>query len=195
MQTSDAMQKMIEGWEGLRLKAYPDPASGGDPWTIGYGHTGPDVYPGVTINAAQADELLEADLRRFETAVGGMAHTPTQGQFDALVSFTYNLGEAALEHSHLLQYHNEGKFAAAADEFLKWDHAGGRQLSALTKRRQGERAVYLNQTPAAVALPSITLPSVRDLQAFLAARGFDPGPIDGICGDRTCAALKAYYAG
>lgn len=141
MEATAAMRSMIERWEGLRLAAYQDSVG---VWTIGYGHTGPDVHPGMTISTADADNLLVADLRKFEFAVSGMVsnHPTSQNQNDALVSFAFNLGSGALSDSHLLRYHNAGDFQAAADEFPKWDHAGGKVLTGLLRRRQGERAVY-----------------------------------------------------
>jgi len=141
--TSSAMRKMIEEWEGLRLEAYQDSVG---VWTIGYGHTGSDVHEGYTITAGQADAILTNDLHHFELAVGDMidgAHT-TQEQFDALVSFSYNLGAGALRSSTLLKYHQAGRYEDAANEFEKWDHAGGVVLPGLRRRRSGEAEVYLN---------------------------------------------------
>ena len=95
--------QLLKTWEGCRLSAYPDPASGGDPWTIGYGHTGPEVSPGLTISQAQADGWLEADVAKAAAAVNRLlapvALSPTQR--DALVSFCFNVGAAALESSTL----------------------------------------------------------------------------------------------
>ena len=143
--TTDTMRKMIEGWEGLRLNAYRDPVGIA---TIGYGHTGPDVHMGQVISEAQADTLLANDLHKFETVVSGLAgENTTQGQFDAMVSFSFNLGGGALKSSTLLKRHLAGRYSEAADEFLKWNHAGGIELAGLTKRRKGERQVYLNGSP------------------------------------------------
>jgi lysozyme len=141
--TSPAMRKMIENWEGCVLHTYLD--SVGVP-TIGYGHTGADVTPGRQITQAEADALLASDLHRFEDAVNDLcADVPTtQQQFDALVSFSYNLGEGALAGSTLFRFHRDGDYAAAAAEFPKWDHAGGQVLAGLLRRRKGEAAVYLN---------------------------------------------------
>lgn len=144
--TTDTMRRTIEVWEGLRLNAYRDPV--GIP-TIGYGHTGPDVHMGQVITEAQADALLANDLHKFETVVGGLAGpNTTEGQFDALVSFSFNLGGAALKSSTLLKRHLAGRYREAADEFLKWNHAGGVELAGLTKRRKGERERYLSDSPA-----------------------------------------------
>jgi lysozyme len=139
--TTDAMRKMIETWEGCVLTAYRDMVG---VLTIGYGHTGPDVTPGITITAEQADTLLTNDLHKFELSVNGMCGSAatTQNQFDALVSFAFNLGAAALKTSTLLKLHLAGDYAGAAAEFPKWDHAGGEVVPGLLKRREGEAAVY-----------------------------------------------------
>ena len=143
--TSDQMRRMIEAWEGCELTAYPDPGTGAEPWTIGYGHTGPDVTPGLTITQEQADLLLSGDLHRFEADVNGVCgDATTQQQFDALTSFAYNCGFGNLRSSSLLRYHLAGDYAAAANEFQKWDHAAGQVMAGLLRRRQGEAAVYLN---------------------------------------------------
>lgn len=139
---SDAGLDHIKRSEGLRIKAYPDPASGGDPWTIGYGSTGPDVKPGLVITEAQAEERLRRDVVRFEDAVRRLAPSTTQGQFDALVSFAFNLGAGNLEKSTLLRKHNAGDFAGAADEFGKWTLAAGKQMPGLVRRRADEAAIY-----------------------------------------------------
>jgi lysozyme len=135
---------LIEQAEGCRLTAYPDPGTGGDPWTIGTGHTGPDVHEGLTITQAQADDLLRQDLARFEQGVAALVagHLTTQDQFDALVSFAFNLGLGAFGGSSLLRLHNGGTYAAAAGEFGKWIHSNGRVLPGLVRRRAAEAALY-----------------------------------------------------
>lgn len=131
----------IKASEGLRLKAYPDPASGGDPWTIGYGST-TGVKPGMVITEAQAEAMLRKDVARFEGAVNKLAPKTTQGQFDALVSFSFNVGEGNLAKSTLLKLHNAGDYAGAADEFAKWTLAAGKRLPGLVNRRADEAAIY-----------------------------------------------------
>jgi len=132
----------IKAHEGVVLKAYPDPASGGDPWTIGVGHTGPDVVKGLVITAARADELLRADLARFERAVNRLAPKTTQCQFDALVSLAFNVGEANLASSTLLKMHNAGDYDGAAGQFARWNKAAGKVMPGLTKRRADEARRY-----------------------------------------------------
>lgn len=130
---------MIAEFEGLRLAAYRDAVG---VLTIGYGHTGADVKPGMRITAEEADRLLTRDLERFERAVESYAEKIEQHQFDALVSFAYNLGEGSLKGSTLLKLHNAGEYNAAAREFQRWNHAGGRVLAGLTRRREAEAKVY-----------------------------------------------------
>lgn len=130
---------IIKQFEGLELKAYRCPAG---VLTIGYGHTGPDVKPGMVITEAQADALLARDCERFERAVERLAPVVSQEQFDALVSFAFNLGEQSLANSTLLKKHNAGDHAGAAAEFGKWINAGGKQLAGLVKRRAAEAQLY-----------------------------------------------------
>ncbi len=116
-------------------------------WTIGYGHTaaaGPPVpAAGMTITAGEADAILARDLSRFEAAVARLVTVPlSQGEFDALVSFAFNVGEGALGRSTLLKKLNAGDRAGAAAEFGRWNKAGGRVLAGLTRRRAEERAMF-----------------------------------------------------
>lgn len=127
--------------DGL-VVAYPDPGTGGAPWTIGWGTTGPDVRPGTVWTRAQCDERFERDLERFEREVReaiGLAPT-TQNQFDALVSFHYNTG--AIARATLTKLHRAGNFAGAAGEFAKWVNAGGRPMKGLIRRRAAEADLY-----------------------------------------------------
>ncbi len=139
--TSSAGLQLIKSFEGLRLTAYQDMVG---VWTIGYGHTGPDVRPGLMITQEQANALLAADLARFEQGVAKLVTLLlNQYQFDALVSFSYNLGLGNLQHSTLLRLLNAGEVTAAAEQFLCWDKAGGRQVAGLTRRRKAERELFL----------------------------------------------------
>ena len=139
MHTSQKGLDLIKSSEGLRLSAYKCPA---DVWTIGYGTTA-GVKPGQTITKERAEELLRDDARRFEGYVDRLVKVPlTQGQFDALVSFTYNLGPGALEKSTLLRLLNAGDYAGAASQFGRWINAGGKPLAGLVRRRAAERALF-----------------------------------------------------
>ena len=144
MQVSPRGRTLIQKFEGLRLTAYQDMVG---VWTIGYGHTGPDVKAGMTITLQQAEQLLINDLARFEKGVNALVQTPiSQNQFDALVSFSYNLGLGSLQQSTLLRLLNAGNFQAAADQFPRWDHAGGKKVAGLTARRAAERQIFLKPT-------------------------------------------------
>ncbi len=152
MKVSAAGRKAIAAHEGVRLTAYPDPATGGHPWTIGVGHTSaagaPRVYKGLTITPAECDEILSRDLAKFEAAVEKAVKVPlNQNQFDALVSFTFNVGEGALRSSTLLRKLNARDYDGAAEQFLVWNKAAGKVMGGLTKRRQSERALFLRPAP------------------------------------------------
>ena len=132
---------LIEKFEGLRLTAYQDMVG---VWTIGYGHTGPDVKAGLTITQQQAEQLLINDPARFTHGVTALVTVKiNQKQFDALVSFAYNLGLGSLQQSTLLRLLNAGNFQAAADQFPRWDRAGGKEVAGLLARRNAERALFL----------------------------------------------------
>lgn len=134
---------LIKSFEGLSLKAYPDPATGGEPITIGYGHTG-GVKLGTVWTEAQANNALADDVSRFADGVAdliGDAPT-TQGQFDALVSFSFNLGLGNLTKSTLLKKHKVGDYAGAAAEFGKWVNAAGKRMAGLVRRREAEARLY-----------------------------------------------------
>lgn len=137
---------LIKQFEGCKLTAYPDPGTGGDPWTIGWGATGPGIKKGVTWTQAQADARLESDLAKYAAQVAdALAGAPTtQQQFDALVSFHYNTG--AIGKATLTKLHKAGAYAGAADQFARWNRAGGRVLAGLTRRRAAEAALYRSGT-------------------------------------------------
>jgi GH24 family phage-related lysozyme (muramidase) len=150
-----ALIKRFEGCARLRadglIEAYPDPGTGGDPWTIGWGATGPGIEPGTRIGPgtvwtqAQCDTRLEADLQRYARDVSraiGSAPT-TQAQFDALVSFHYNTG--AIHRATLTRKHVAGDHAGAVAEFARWNRADGRVLKGLVRRRAEEAKLYLAQ--------------------------------------------------
>ena len=141
MRTSPAGVELIKDFEGLRLEAYPDPGTGGDPWTIGYGHTGPEVKPGLAINIEQAGVFLKEDLVRFEEAVSKLITVElNQYEFDALVSFTYNCGWFALEDSTLRRRLNAGeaKCSVFKEELPKWVNGGNGPMPGLVRRRDAE---------------------------------------------------------
>ncbi len=144
---------LIKGFEGCakkladgRMKAYPDPGTGGEPWTIGWGATGPGIGPGTVWTQDACDARLEADLVRYaEDVAAALGDAVTsQWQFDALVSFHYNTG--AIARATLTRKHKLGDFAGAAREFDRWCHAGGRVMKGLARRRAAEAALYRKGT-------------------------------------------------
>ena len=146
-----ALIKQFEGCARRRadgmIEAYPDPASGGEPWTIGWGATGPGIAKGTAWSQAQCDARLVADLARHAAEVSAaVAGTPTtQAQFDALVSFHYNTG--AIGPATLTRRHRAGDHIGAAQEFLRWNRAGGRVVPGLTRRRAAEASLYGEKRP------------------------------------------------
>lgn len=131
---------LIEQFEGERLRSYPDPGTGGAPWTIGYGHTA-SVHPGETITHEQSVAFLEADVAFAEHSVAALVQVElTPNQFSALVSFEYNTG--GLAGSTLLRLVNAKDFAGAAAQFGFWVHAGGQVLAGLVRRRAAEAALF-----------------------------------------------------
>lgn len=161
-------EQFIKGWEQLELEAYPDPASPlgkevaklgrkmrhyrevpgwwnivGSPWTIGWGHTG-GILPGDKITEGEARDLFLRDAQEFVDSVNRAVTVPlTQNQFDALVSFAYNVGARAFESSTLLRLLNAGKGYMADAEFLKWNKSAGTVVLGLVRRRKAERDLFI----------------------------------------------------
>ena len=146
MQTSEKGIALIKQFEGCKLTASQDSVG---VWTIGYGWTQPvdgkPIRAGMTSKQETAERLLKTGLVSYESDVSRLVKVDlTQGQFDALVSFTYTLGARSLSTSTLLRKLNAGDYAGAADEFLRWNKAGGKVLNGLTRRREAERALFLS---------------------------------------------------
>lgn len=136
---------LIKQFEGYSSKAYPDPATGGEPFTVGYGHTGKDVKPGMVITAEQAEKMLRDDVAKFESGVSALLKvTTTQAQFDAMVSLAYNIGLGNFSKSTLLRKHNEKCYSCAAGQFPVWNRAAGKVMNGLTRRRNAERDMYMS---------------------------------------------------
>ena len=147
MKTSQSGISLIKGFEGKRLNAYYD---GVGVWTIGFGTikypNGVRVKKGDTCTEAQAESYLKNDLVKFENAINRLVKVPlNQNQFDAISSFTYNLGETNLSSSTLLKKLNAKDYAGAADQFLRWNKAGGKVMNGLTRRREAERNLFLRK--------------------------------------------------
>lgn len=151
---NEAGFRLVQEFEGYaeqledgtdRVRAYRD--SGGV-LTIGFGHTGSDVTEGLIITREQAEQLLKADLQEAEDAVSNLVTVPlNENQFSALTSFVFNLGAGELEDSELLELLNQGKYAEAADQLLRFNTVDGEPLEGLTRRREAERQLFL--TPLA----------------------------------------------
>lgn len=131
-------------FENCKLVAYPDPGSkDGKPWTIGWGHTGPEVKPGLVWVQEYADAAFLIDVTRFERDVTRFVKVPLiQGQFDALVLFAYNVGSKSLETSTLLRKLNAGDYDGAALEFRRWNKNDGKVMRGLTRRRAAEECLF-----------------------------------------------------
>ncbi|MFS2110986.1 lysozyme [Sphingomonas sp. Sphisp140] len=155
MTPSQNCVSLVEEFEGCAqkqadgsFKAYPDPGTGGEPWTIGWGSTGSDITESTVWTQAQCDARLQSSLTSFSAQVSSLLEggAPTsQNQFDALVDFAYNLGVGNLSSSTLLKLHKQGDYAGAAAQFPLWDHADGKVMPGLQKRRAAEQTLY--ETP------------------------------------------------
>jgi lysozyme len=135
MNLSPRGYQLIKQFEGFSLDAYTCPA--GIP-TIGYGHR---LRPGdpQQVTEAEAERMLTSDVHFAELCVSNLVHVKlTQGKFDALVSFVFNLGPKRLVDSTLLKVLNTGDYMSASSELLRWDHAGGKELPGLKRRREAE---------------------------------------------------------
>jgi lysozyme len=157
MKVSKKLIEMLKHHEGVRFRPYRCPAL---LWTVGVGHVIDPAHIGVkledrknlpipagwdrTLTVAEVDNILAKDLERFERGVERLCAVGlTQPRFDALVSFSFNVGLGNLQRSTLRMRHNRGDYTGAAEAFMMWTKAGGRELPGLVKRRRDERAVYL----------------------------------------------------
>jgi len=140
MSVSPNCAAITKQYEGCRLMAYLCPA---EKWTIGYGHTGPDVYEGLTIDQSRADQLLMLDLIGAQNTVNNLLEVQlNQNQFDALCDFVFNCGAGNFKSSTLLKLVNQKNFEEAAKEFAKWTKGGGKVLPGLVKRRAAEAELF-----------------------------------------------------
>ena len=147
MRISDAGVNLIKAFEGCKLEAYQDSIG---VWTIGWGHTGPvngeKIAAGLTITEADAEELIYNDIAQFEDGVNKLTQELdiTQGMFDALVCFSYNVGLGNLAKSTLLKLLKQNKVLEASEQFKVWNKAGGKELAGLTRRRNAEAELFLS---------------------------------------------------
>lgn len=137
---------LVRKWEGCRLAAYPDPATGAEPYTIGYGATGPGITKGTVWTQTKADERLEQDVAKFVTGVSALLkRKPTDNQLGAMASLAYNIGLGNFGKSTLLRLFNASDIEGAAKQFAVWRIANGKVMQGLINRRADERKVF--ETP------------------------------------------------
>ena len=143
MRTSEAGIDLIKSFEGCRTVAYQDVVG---VWTIGYGHT-IDVKEGMRITQHQCDVMLEVDIETYENYVNEQVDVSlTQNQFDALVSWVYNLGPTNLRNSTMLKVLNAGKYEEVPYQMKRWNRAGGKVLKGLVVRREAEAELFNNES-------------------------------------------------
>lgn len=143
----------LKSSEALRLTAYADPGTGGAPWTICWGHTGPEVYPGLIVSKAQCESWLRQDIAEAESCLYQNVRVPLrQGAWDAYTSFVFNVGCGKFRSSTMLRLLNSGQYAASCDQFPRWVYANKRVLNGLKVRRTEEQAIC-HQRGSYVYLP------------------------------------------
>ena len=140
MKISNNGLDLVKHFEGLVLEAYKCPAG---VWTIGYGHT-KDVQPGDSWSEDHADHMLEVEMEEYEKYINDLVEVElNQNQFDAMVSWVYNLGVGNLQSSTLLKVLNAGDYAGVPEQIMRWNKAGGKTLEGLTRRRQAEAVLFV----------------------------------------------------
>lgn len=136
---------LIKRFEGCRLVSYPDPGTGGKPWTIGWGSTGYDVKEGLIWTQEQADSRLLSDLDILAVRMSKLISPAlADNEFAALMSLAYNIGVGNFASSTLLKMINKGDVEEAAEEFVKWNKSAGKVMDGLTLRRKAEKVLYLS---------------------------------------------------
>ena len=142
MKTSAEGLALIKKFEGLELEAYQCAAG---VWTIGYGHT-KDVQPGDVWSESHANHMLEVELEEFEEYINNNVTVAlSQNQFDALVSWVYNLGPANLKASTMLKVLNSGDYEGVPAQIKRWNKAGGKVLQGLIRRREAEALLFIGR--------------------------------------------------
>lgn len=136
-------EELIKKWESLQLTAYPDPGTGGEPWTIGWGHT-KNVCPGQTITEDDAERFFEEDFHEVLKQLTELNLSVNENQFNALASFVFNVGINQFKNSTMFTLISQGKIQDAAAQFDRWVHAKGKRLNGLVKRRAEEKELFLS---------------------------------------------------
>lgn len=178
---------LIKSFEGVVLSAYKA-VDTELYWTIGFGHYGPDVKQGQRISNLEAEQLLRKDVVKFENEVNKHVKIAiNQNQFDALVSFTYNVGGNAFANSTLLKLINKKDFVGASKEFARWNKSSGVVLKGLVKRREAERVLFVKPVPKKLKVDGIAgKETIKELQRFLKVK------VDGDLGKETIKALQLF---
>ena len=161
-------EKLIKNFENCKLTAYKADKSE-KYYTIGWGHYGVDVKKGMKISKATAEKLFENDIKYFESSVNSCLKVKvTQSMFNALVSFTYNVGFGAFKNSTLLKYVNKKQFSKASKEFKKWNKCGGKVLKGLVKRRLLEQSEFERQglSSSHIIINDYKVPSLKEYKGF-----------------------------
>ena len=210
----DAGENLIMASEGVVLRAYADPGTGGSPWTIGVGHTSaaglPNVVPGMVITRQRAMDILAADLKAFSAGVAKLVtQRMSQGECNAFNSFSFNVGLGNFRGSSVLAKFNAGDTKGAADAFLLWTKAAGRVLPGLVDRRRNERTMFLDaartidatplpehdeQTGVMLRVGSPFPEAIKPLQADLITLGLLAPPADGVFGRETDKAVRRFQS-
>lgn len=138
---------LIKEFEGCRLSAYPDPGTGGEPWTIGFGHT-EGVGHDDKISQGEADELLLEDVEEFEIGLNNLLgnSATNDSQFSAMLCLIYNIGVGNFAKSTVLKRHRLGNYLGASRAFVLWNKAAGHAMSGLTRRREAEARLYRGES-------------------------------------------------
>lgn len=192
-QTGLDLIKVSEGFEG---RAYPDPGTGGDPWTIGYGHTSlagpPPVRRGMAMTRAQAEKVLAADVDKFASGVASRIHVDlNSNQFSAIVSFAYNVGLGNLAKSAVLQAVNNRQFDKVPRRLALWNKAAGRVLPGLVKRRAAEGALFAQAEGVALMASNLVVYTPDDVADMRACKGL----IEAEAGKPLGQSSTAWHAG
>jgi len=140
---------LVALFEGCELEAYPDPATGKDPWTIGFGHTGPEVKPGLIITKEQAQQWLKEDMEHSAYSICRLLPKTklSDNQFSALCSLVFNIGVGNFRSSSVFKHLSMGRYKQASDSILLWDKAKNSKgekvaLAGLTRRRKAEKELF-----------------------------------------------------
>lgn len=141
MKINEAGLNIIKQFEGCRLESYQDAVG---IWTIGWGHTSPDIKEGLQWTQTQCDDALKKDVANTETKIAQALRVKvSDNMFSALVSFAYNIGVLKTTYSTLFKLTQDSRFTEAVVEFSKWNHAGGKVLPGLTARREAEAELFM----------------------------------------------------